>query len=96
MYKEMELDDRVAGVAGEITTRHKWNCSNPLEAAQQFEYKISSIFDKTLESMFGYITVLPGAFSAYRWKALEGEPMKMYFHHLVTALKDQSKLIFII
>eukprot|EP00475_Leptophrys_vorax_P036489 TRINITY_DN6177_c0_g2_i1.p1 TRINITY_DN6177_c0_g2~~TRINITY_DN6177_c0_g2_i1.p1 ORF type:complete len:728 (+),score=176.49 TRINITY_DN6177_c0_g2_i1:101-2284(+) len=90
MFRAMEKNARIAGVAGEITTIHQWNLTNPLIAAQQFEYKMSSIFDRTMESMFGYVTVLPGAFSAYRWKALSGDPMKMYFHSLVTALKDQK------
>jgi chitin synthase len=31
---------------------------NPLVAAQNFEYKMSNILDKPLESLFGYITVL--------------------------------------
>mmetsp|Transcript_16780 Transcript_16780/g.2749 ORF Transcript_16780/g.2749 Transcript_16780/m.2749 type:complete len:106 (-) Transcript_16780:1491-1808(-) len=44
------------------------------------EYKFSHIFDKPLESCFGFITVLPGAFSAYRWSALKGAPLwKNYF-----------------
>lgn len=46
---------------------------------------MSNILDKPLESVFGYITVLPGAFSAYRWIALQNDsvtgegPLKEYF-----------------
>jgi hypothetical protein len=34
------------------------NLLNPLVAAQNFEYKMSNILDKPLESIFGYISVL--------------------------------------
>lgn len=38
--------------------------------AQKFEYGMAHILDKSFETVFGFIHVLPGAWSAYRWKAL--------------------------
>jgi len=51
----------LGGACGEIHAmlgQQGRNLVNPLVAAQNFEYKISNILDKPLESAFGYVSVL--------------------------------------
>lgn len=87
LWKAFDNDSQVAGACGEIKAmkgKGFIGLFNPLVASQNFEYKMSNILDKPLESVLGYITVLPGALSAYRYYALQNDetgngPLTQYF-----------------
>ncbi|OBA20938.1 hypothetical protein METBIDRAFT_42164 [Metschnikowia bicuspidata var. bicuspidata NRRL YB-4993] len=86
LWKEFDSDPQVAGACGEIkaSLKKRQMLTNPLVYGQNFEYKISNILDKPTESVFGFISVLPGAFSAYRYVALQNDingrgPLEKYF-----------------
>lgn len=48
----------------------KWFFRINVVNAQLYEYTYGHILDKSFESLTGFIHVLPGAFSAYRYKAI--------------------------
>ncbi|CAN3356846.1 chitin synthase 2 [Diutina catenulata] len=86
LWQEFDKDAQVAGACGEIkaSLKKRQIATNPLVYAQNFEYKMSNILDKPTESVFGFISVLPGAFSAYRYVALQNDingkgPLEKYF-----------------
>lgn len=59
-----------------------------IQRAQQVEYHFAHLIDKPFEALFKFIHVLPGAFSAYRMKALQpsesedSKLMREYFKSL--------------
>lgn len=82
LWKQFYNNKNLGGCCGEIHPmlgKGAKNLLNPLVAAQNFECKTSCILDKPMETAFGYVSVLPGAFSAYRFRAIIGRPLEQYF-----------------
>ncbi|CEG46799.1 chitin synthase 1 [Plasmopara halstedii] len=83
MLFAFERNHQIGGACGQVAVDKPFeNLTNWVISAQNFEYKISNILDKSLESCFGFISVLPGAFSAYRYEAIRGAPLNAYFQTL--------------
>lgn len=59
--------------------------------AQYVEYKISHYLDKALESLFGFVSVLPGAFSTFRWDAIKGDPLTEFLLGAKDEFADVTK-----
>ncbi|CAG9317187.1 unnamed protein product [Blepharisma stoltei] len=69
LYIAMRNDENIAGCTGEMKPKAS-SCNKLFEYAQRSDYKFIYMFDKGLESVFGYISSLPSNFSAYRWGPL--------------------------
>ena len=69
LYDALISDPNLAGCCGEIVPMAP-DYKKIVVPAQVIEYKFAHMLDKAMESVVGFITVLPGAFSAYRWEAL--------------------------
>jgi cellulose synthase/poly-beta-1,6-N-acetylglucosamine synthase-like glycosyltransferase len=100
LIRSMDENPYTAGVCGEIAVENPFGpemwigggkgcCDQKslVTATQIFEYKISNIMDKALESICGFISVLPGAFSAYRYEDIKNDEygkgaLEVYFKPL--------------
>jgi len=98
LMRSMDRNPYIAGVCGELTT-YRPNFCHITVAAQHFEYKISNILDRSTGAVFGFIDVLPGAFSAYRYAAvktkehpLTGEPEGPLVHYFQTLTTPMDQL----
>lgn len=85
--KELGYPKELTGKKGKKYTKNKRNPCQRLESwviclAQYAEYKLSHYIDKSFESVCGYVSVLPGAFSTFRWEAIKGDPLREFFRGL--------------
>jgi len=73
LYKYMIHNKNCGGCCGEIEVdlSEKQSISTYLiRAAQFYEYKLSHSPDKACESFFGFVSVIPGAYSLFSWEAI--------------------------
>lgn len=86
LYKYMNYHKNCGGCCGEIevdfSSESGFSSSYLLKTAQFFEYKMGHSPDKANESYFGFNSVLPGAYSMFRWKAIKGGPLDEFFKNI--------------
>ena len=85
LYKFMKSHPQAGGVCGEIEVdvdEKSSFCSWFVQVAQFYEYKLGHTPDKACESFFGFTSVLPGAYCVFRWKAIKGSPLDMFFKNV--------------
>ena len=90
LYEYLDENPGTGGVCGEIEvdTTSFGLCNKTMQyfliGAQFIEYKLSHYLDKAFEACFGFVAVLPGAFSAFRLRAIEGGPLDEFFRGMDT------------
>jgi len=61
--------------------------------SQYVEYKLSHYLDKATETFFGFVSVLPGAFSTFRWEAVHGKPLDEFLRGAKDEFGDINKIM---
>lgn len=64
-----------------------------LVRAQYVEYKVSHYLDKATETLFGFVSVLPGAFSTFRWKCINGKPLNEFLKGAKDEFGDMTHIM---
>lgn len=80
LYAHFRRYPNCGGATGDLSVERPYR--NFITSVQFMEWKVAHFMSKPVESVCGYLTVLPGAFSAFRWEAIEGEPLRRYFYGL--------------
>ena len=98
----METIPEVGGACGEIEVmlpdkKDDGSAISFIESillrGQYVEYKLSHYMDKAAESLFGFVSVLPGAFSTFRWDWIKGQPLNAFLKGSKDEFGDISKIM---
>lgn len=82
----LDSNKHIGGVCGDMDIDLTLDRSF-LAYCQYYEYMISHYIDKCFESLFNNQSVLPGAFSLFRWDSIKGAPVEKFLRGL-----EHSKL----
>ena len=85
--EKLEAEDELKDEDKDLLT----SCANyifDIQRTQQVEYHFAHLMDKSFEAAFGFIHVLPGAFSAYNMKAIRDYDNKEDDHLLESYFKS--------
>ena len=100
IIKYLEKHKKVGAATGEIEVilpeknietgfDYTWSESVLLKS-QYVEYKTASYFDKAMESLFNFVSVLPGAFATFRWECIDGDPLEEFLKGAKDEFRDQE------